>query len=477
MHPVIKGRENISSMNNERPIKITFLGAAGTVTGSKCLLETTDKKILIDCGLFQGLKELRLRNWEKLPFDVALLDCVLLTHGHLDHVGYLPLLVKQGFNKEIYATQPTIEIAKLILSDSAKIQEEDAERANLYKFSKHKPAKPLYTVKEAEAVFPLFHPKTNNEWVELFPDIAFRFRYNGHIIGAVFIELRIYGKLFVFSGDIGREEDPLMRKPEKPEQADFLFIESTYGNRLHADNAKKLLADAINKAAKNNGTIVIPSFAVERTQLLMYYLWKLRIEKSIPSIPIYMDSPMGANVLEVFQRNPVWHKLSGKDCIEMCRAIKLIKKEEETEQVAASKVSKIVIAGSGMASGGRVLTYFEHYLADPNSTILLVGFQGEGTRGRAMLDGAKEIKMRGKYWPIKANVTMVEGLSAHADQRELINWMSKLNKAPEKIFIVHGEKTGAEGLRNEIIGNYGYESKIPSLYQVYKFDLNSVTDH
>ncbi|MBA2614094.1 MAG: MBL fold metallo-hydrolase [Bacteroidetes bacterium] len=453
-------------MNEKEQVKIQFLGAAGTVTGSKYLIEISDKKILVDCGLFQGLKELRLRNWAPLPFEVSSLDCVLITHGHLDHVGYLPLLVKQGFTGNIYATQPTIEITKLILCDSARIHEEDAERANSFRYSKHKPAKPLYTVKDAEAVFPFLFPKTNNQWTELFPKISFRFRYNGHIIGSVFIELKINEKLFVFSGDIGRENDPLMRMPEKPEQADILFIDSTYGNRLHPNNTKELLADAVNKACLNNGTILIPSFAVERTQLLMYYLWQLKNEKLIPSIPIYMDSPMGTNVLDVFQRNPVWHKLSNDDCSKMCRDIKIIQKYEETEHVANIKTSKIIIAGSGMASGGRVLTYFEHYLNDLKATILLVGFQGEGTRGRELLQGAKEIKMRGKLWPVKANVLLVEGLSAHADQRELINWLSELKNRPSKIFITHGEKESSKALSEKIKTVYGWNSEIPELNQI-----------
>ncbi len=448
-------------------IKVKFLGAARSVSGSKHLIETADKKILIDCGLFQGLKELRLRNWEKLPVDASAIDCVILTHGHLDHVGYLPLLVKQGFKGAIYASQPTLEIAKLILLDSAKIQEEDAARANAYKYSKHAPAKPLYDTKDAEAVFPLFHPKAINQWIELFPEIFFRLRYNAHIIGSVFIELKIQNKLFVFSGDLGRE-DALMNKPEQPEAADILFIESTYGNRTHPTNAKQLLMEAVNKAAAKHGTIIVPSFAVERTQLLMYYLWQLRKANLIPPVPVYMDSPMGNHVLDVFQKNPIWHKLSDEECVEMCREIKILKKPEETEQLAASKSAKIIIAASGMATGGRVLTYFEHYLGDANATILLVGYQGEGTRGRALLDGATEIKLRGKLWPVKASVTLVEGLSAHADQGELINWMSKLKQAPEKIFIIHGETQSAKDFKAKIKEVYGWDAIVPELYQEFE---------
>jgi metallo-beta-lactamase family protein len=452
-------------MKKNNTINVQFLGAAGTVTGSKYLVETRQKKILIDCGLFQGLKELRLLNWQDLPVDASTIDCVILTHGHLDHVGYLPLLVKQGFKGTIFATEPTIEITKLILLDSAKIQEEDAERANRFQYSKHKQAKPLYDTEEAEAVFPLFRPGPLKKWINLGNQISFRFRFNGHILGACFIELQIEDQLFVFSGDIGRINDPLLRETDYPEHADVLFIESTYGKRLHPLNSKQLLANEINKAAERNGTIIIPSFAVERTQLLMYLLWQLRNEKKIPLIPIYMDSPMGSHVLDIFQRHLSWHKLSMEESIEICRFIKLVRNQEETDAIIRSEEPKIVIASSGMATGGRVLSYFEQYLGDKKATILLVGYQGEGTRGRALLDGAKEIKLRGKFWSVKAHVSMIEGLSAHADQSELIHWLSKLKTEPSRIFIVHGEKDGAHALSEKLKEAYDWNAGIPQLNQ------------
>lgn len=452
-------------MKQENNIKISFLGAAGTVTGSKYLVETAGKKILVDCGLFQGLKELRLLNWQNLPVDVSSIDVVLLTHGHLDHVGYLPLLVKQGFKGTIYATAPTIEVARLILLDSAKIQEEDAERANRYHYSKHKPAKPLYDTKEAEAVFPLLCPKPPSQWIAIDARTSFRFRYNGHILGACFIELKAAHKLFVFSGDIGRREDPLMREPERPEAADILFIESTYGNRLHPSNAKELLANEINKAASRNGTIIIPSFAVERSQLIMYLLWQLKLEKKIPAIPVYVDSPMGSHVLDIFRQYPAWHKLSPEDMISMSRDIEAVQNESETTRLIYKTSPKIVIASSGMATGGRVLSYFEHYLGDPDATILLVGYQGEGTRGRSLVDGAKELKMHGKLWPVKATVAMVEGLSAHADQSELISWLSKIKNEPSRIFITHGEQVSSHALSEKIKQVYDWNAGIPKLNQ------------
>lgn len=448
-------------------LKIQFLGAAGTVTGSKFLVELPGSKILVDCGLFQGLKELRLLNWQPLPFDVSSLDAVVLTHGHLDHVGYLPLLVKQGFRGKIHGTQPTVDIARLILLDSAKIQEEDAERANRYGYSKHHPAKPLYTTEEAEDVLPMFQVEALDQWITVAEDFACRFCYNGHILGATFIELKAAGKTIVFSGDIGRPEDPLLFPPQRPQHADILLIESTYGDRLHAESPKEQLAAAINRAASKNGTIIIPTFAVERTQLLMYYLWKLRTEDRIPDLPIYMDSPMATHVLEIFTKNTSWHKLSPAESKQMCQEIKLISNPRETGKLAESHFPKIILAASGMATGGRVLTYFEHYLGKPESTILLVGHQGEGTRGRALLDGAREIKMRGKYWRVEADIVLVEGLSAHADQKELIEWVSGLEAEPGKIFIVHGELESSKVLKQKLKETYGFGSTIPALNAAY----------
>ncbi len=447
-------------------IKIQFLGAAGTVTGSKYLIETANKKILVDCGLFQGLKELRQRNWDKLPLDVSDIDFVLLTHGHLDHVGYLPLLVKQGFNNNIYATSPTIEVTKLILLDSAKIQEEDAERANRFKYSKHKPAKPLYNTTEAEAVFPLLNSLPIDKWIDIDPSISFRFKYNGHIIGACFIEIRLNGKTIVFSGDIGRLQDPLLRDPNKPEVADVIIIESTYGNRIHPENSKQLLANEINKAIERSGTIIIPSFAVERTQLLMLLLWQLKSEKKIPLIPVYMDSPMGTHVLEIFHHNMQWHKLTLDQSIQMCSEIKIVRDESETDNLIKNKIPKIIIASSGMATGGRVLSYFEKYLGDKTATILLAGYQGEGTRGRALLDGAKEIKLRGKFWPVKANISLIGGLSAHADQKELLGWLNKIINEPTQIFVTHGEKESSKEFAEKIKEKYNWNVDIPQLNQI-----------
>lgn len=451
-------------------MKIHFLGAAGTVTGSKYLIETQDKNILVDCGLFQGLKELRLLNWERISFDESKIDLVLVTHGHLDHVGYLPRLVSAGFSGEIWGTEPTLEIAKVILEDSARIQEEDAERANEEGFSKHSPAKPLYDTKDVEKTLPLFRPQPLDKWIKIDKEIFCRFKYNSHIIGATFIELKINNKILVFSGDIGRSNDLLMHPPQKPEVADILFIESTYGDRLHPDDAEEKLVELINVADKKQGTIIIPGFAVERIQMLMYQLWKLRKKGAIPNLPIYMDSPMGTSVLDIFKRFPSWHKLPLEECDEMLKDIKQIRNIQETYKLAASGIPKIIIAASGMASGGRVLTYFVQYLGNPSATILVVGYQAEGTRGRALLDGAKEVKIFGKYFPVKAEIKNLEGLSAHADQKGLIDWLSKLNSTPSEIFIVHGEHNASVGLKNKIQEVYGWNAAIPKLNQISQIE-------
>lgn len=451
---------------------IHFLGAAGTVTGSKYLIEALGKKILVDCGMFQGLKQLRLLNWEFPPVDITTIDAVLLTHGHLDHTGYLPKLVKSGFKGRIYGTLPTLEITEIILRDSGKLQEEDAERANRHGYTKHKPAKPFYDLKDVAETIPHFKAEPLDEWITLFDNWKFRYRYNGHIIGATFIEMDIAGKRFVFSGDIGREHDVLMRPPLKPDAADVLFIESTYGDRAHPqNNTENRLAEIINATVAKTGSIIIPSFAVERTQSLMYILWQMRLKNSIPDIPIYMDSPMGTSVLNVFHKYHEWHQLKPEDCDKMCALIHAVKTPKETKTIVDDYHPKIVIAGSGMATGGRVLAYLDKYLEDESSTVLLVGYQAAGTRGRDMQDGKPEIVIHGVPHKVKANIAMLEGLSAHADQAELIAWMSKLNKSPEKIFIVHGEAKGAQGLQNKIKETYNWESIIPELYSIHEVDL------
>lgn len=444
--------------------KVHFLGGAGTVTGSKFLVEALGQNILIDCGMFQGLKELRELNWNDLPVNVPAIDLVLLTHGHLDHVGYLPRLVKQGFKGKIIGTAPTLAIAEIILKDSAKIHEEETKKANKEKYTKHNPALPFYTLRDAEKTIRLFEAERENNWKVLSGGISYRFKQNGHIIGATFIELDINNKQFVFSGDIGRNNDYLLENPERPEWADYLFIESTYGNKLHPEeDVETMLAALIKEVINNHGNLIIPSFAVERLQTLMYILWKLYKKNKIPNIPIFVDSPMGNNVLEVFKRFPKWHKLSDLEYNAMCNHINIIQSYKETWETIDDTRSKIVIAGSGMVTGGRVLTYLQQLIDKSSTTVLLVGYQAEGTRGRQLLDGAHEIKFFGKYYPVKARIKSIESLSAHADQNGLLNWLSAIKNRPEKTFLIHGEPSATSAFRIKIKDTFGWQVCCPKL--------------
>ncbi|WP_289021572.1 MBL fold metallo-hydrolase [uncultured Salegentibacter sp.] len=453
-------------------IKIHFLGAAGTVTGSKFLLETSELNILIDCGLFQGIKSLRELNWKDFPFNPTSIDIILLTHGHLDHTGYLPRLVKQGYRNPILGTPPTLGITEIILKDSAKIQEEDAERANNETYSKHQPALPLYTTPDAEKTINLFESINLNEWYQLSKNIKYRYQPNGHILGSSFIELDIFNKRFVFSGDIGRKKDLLLDPPNKPEKADYLFLESTYGDRLHPkDKSDEILTKAIKETLSNKGSLIIPSFAVERLQGIMYKIYLLAREKKIPKIAIYIDSPMGNKILGLFYSFAEWHKLSTNKMKDMLSYFNIITSYRDTWKTIDEKHPKIVIAGSGMVTGGRVLTYLRYLIDKPQTTVLLVGYQAEGTRGRQLENGAAEVKIFGKYCPVKAKILKVESLSAHADQEELLDWLSSIKNNPRKIFLTHGEPTALDSLRVKIKDLYNSELVIPNLYDITSLKL------
>ena len=457
-----------------KTFKIHFLGASGTVTGSKFHLETPELNIMVDCGMFQGLKELRQLNWTPLPVAVSKIDVVLLTHGHLDHTGYLPRLVKEGFNGKILGTSPTLAITRIILLDSAKIHEEEAEQANLEGYSRHHPALPFYTVEEARRAIALFRPLERDVWVSLSDHIRIKFRYNGHIIGATFIELELFGKILVFSGDIGRINDPLLEDPERPQWADYLFAESTYGNKLHPrEDVASLVRELVHNTINQKGNLVIPSFAVERLQSLMYLLWQLYKKNRIPNIPVFIDSPMGNNVLSVFEEFPDWHKLPPDEYRAMCDHFNIISSYADTWKTIDDPRPKIVIAGSGMVTGGRVLTYLEQWIDKPSTTVLLVGYQAEGTRGRQLLDGAHEIRFFGKYHPVKAKIHHLESLSAHADQSGLIHWMGQIKNIPETVFLIHGEPAALDAFRIKIRDVYGWKVHIPNLNESQEFVLAS----
>lgn len=445
-------------------IRVQFFGAAGTVTGSKTLVSSAKTNFLIDAGLFQGNKELRLLNWEDPNFEADNIDFVLLTHGHLDHCGWLPLLVKNGFSGNIYCTEPTKKIVQLILLDSAKIHEEEAAKANKEHYSKHHPALPLYTVDEAKKVFPLLKVVVPNEYLTI-QNIKAKWWLSGHILGAASIQVLIEDKVLVFSGDIGQMEDALLFPPQIPDQATHVFLESTYGNRLHpTTNPMIYLERYILETFEKGGTVIIPSFAVERAQLMMYYLWQLKKENRIPNIPMLLDTPMGISVLDLFAEFHHWHRLELHQYEEMCRSFHIISDYQDTMAVIENPNPKIVIAASGMATGGRILSYFEKYLSDEQSCILLVGYQAEGTRGRRLLNGEKSIKMYGNWYQVKAKIQQIDGLSAHADQQELIDWVSQIPTPPKQIFLVHGEEDALQTLKEKLEEVYQGEITIPNLH-------------
>ncbi len=451
----------------ENQVKIHFLGASGQVTGSKFLIETSEKKILIDCGMFQGVKKLRELNWKDLPYNASQIDEVLLTHGHLDHVGYLPRLLKQGFNGKISASYPTLAITTIILKDSAKIHTEAADKANKEGYTKHHPALPFYDEDDVEETIKHFQGIEIDIWKYLSENIMYKFKYNGHIIGATYIEIDIFGKRFVFSGDIGREKDSLLFPPIKPQKADYLFLESTYGDRNHpTENVEEILIDLITNTIHKRGNLIIPSFAVERTQTLVYLLWKMYKKNTIPNIPIIIDSPMGTNVLSVFRNFMDWHTLSNSDYNAMMNHIRMVQSYKETWEVIDDTRPKIVIAGSGMVTGGRVLTYLDQYIDRSETTVLLVGYQAEGTRGRYLLEGVTEIKFFGKYRQVKAQIKHLQTLSAHADQSGILNWLSEIKQTPKKTYLIHGEQGSADALRLKIKDTLGWDVKIPELYNI-----------
>jgi metallo-beta-lactamase family protein len=448
---------------DQNNISIKFLGAAQTVTGSKHLLQTPEMKILIDCGLFQGLKELRLKNWEALPTDISAISYIILTHAHLDHVGYLPVIIKNGFRGRILMTAPTRDLAELILRDSAKIQEEDAEHANEHGYSKHKPALPLYTIEDVEKTIHFFEAKPDNEWLDLSTNIRFRFQKNSHILGSTFLEFDCYGERIVFSGDLGNNHSILLNPPLVPERADYVVMESTYGDRLHDhESAATELAQIINETLLNDGRILIPAFAVGRAQEITLIINELKESGAIPkNLPVIFDSPMGTDATSILLHYPEWHKLNDEQCNDINKDIHYVRNFRETTQLAKDKNPKVVIAASGMMTGGRVLHYLEHYLGRRDDVIILAGYQAEGTRGRALHDGAHELKLHGTYYPVKCKVAELTSLSAHADQRELLDWVKAMKQKPSKIFLVHGESSAQNALRVKIKDELGIDVIIP----------------
>lgn len=451
-------------------LNLTSLGGAGTVTGSKHLLAHDGKRILIDCGLFQGLKNLRELNWAPLPIKPSSIDAVVLTHAHLDHSGYLPKLVKDGFRGSIFATDATRDVAELILKDSGHLQEKDAEYANRKGFSKHKPAMPLYGLRDAERALERFSSVPFGKPVQLPGGATLMFRHAGHILGAATADIDWGGKRIVFSGDLGRYGDPMMHDPEPVSEADYIVIESTYGDRIHEQSdPTEMLGSVIERTTQRGGTVVIPAFAVGRAQSLLYHLWKLRSSGRLSTIPIYLDSPMAISATDLLHAHRDDHRLSPEDCNAVCGIATYTRDVEASKEITVSSYPKVVISASGMATGGRVLHHLKAFAPDRKNTILFSGFQAAGTRGRAMLQGAREIKIHGMWIPVAAEVTDLPALSAHADSDELMRWLSGFRHAPARIFIVHGEAEAAEALRVRIRKDLEWDAAVPRQDQV--FDL------
>ncbi len=449
-------------------LTLTSLGGAGTVTGSKHLLQSDGQSLLVDCGLFQGIKNLREANWRPLPVNAHSIDAVVLTHAHLDHTGYLPRLVRDGFAGRIHCTPATRDVAEIILRDSAHLQERDADYANQKQTTKHRPALPLYDTDDVEATLPRFVTHPPHEPFSPLPGVEVVFRGAGHILGAATATVDWAGRTVAFSGDLGRYDDPLMFDPEPIPRADVLVCESTYGDRLR-DPAPPLeaLTRIVTDTVGRGGTVLIPAFAVGRTQMLLYYLWQLRRAGAIPAVPVYVDSPMAINAGELLRRYPAEHKLDPGLTDEMFGIATYTRDAESSKALSADTSPKVILSASGMATGGRILHHLAAFAADPRTTIVLAGYQSVGTRGRSLAEGARFLKLYGEWVPINATVEDLHMFSAHADGDELIRWMSGFEEPPGKAFLVHGEPQAAESLRQRMDRELGWAARVSVANQVY----------
>ncbi len=460
--------------------RITFLGAAGTVTGSKYLIEAGGKRLLVDCGLFEGSKELKQRNWESLPIDPASIDWVLLTHAHIDHTGYLPRLVSNGFRGPIYSNQATHQLCDLLLPDSAHIQEEDAEYAAKKGYSAHKPPLPLYTVEESQTALQQFREIPRADVFTISPQFSVRPHDAGHILGSSWLELTITenGKntLVVFSGDVGRYDQPILKDPESPTRADYLLCESTYGDRDHpAGNVEDELANVVNNTAKRGGAVVIPAFAVGRTQMLMYYLRELEEQQRIPRLPVFVDSPMAISVTDLYMSHEEDHDeefekeehTANHDPLN-CHEVHMTRTVEESKEINDVVSPCIIISASGMITGGRIKHHLARRLPDSRSTVLLVGYQAEGSGGRALLDGAKFLRIHNEQIPVRAQIIEIGQLSAHAGKSELLRWLSGIQAPPRQTFLVHGEPPALNALRDAVVSKFHWPVIIPEYHQTFE---------
>lgn len=455
------------------PFSLTSLGGAGTVTGSKHLLEKDGRRLLVDCGMFQGPRDLRELNWKPLPIPAISIEAVVLTHAHLDHSGYLPRLVRDGFRGPIYASPATRDLARLILLDSAFLQEKDAEFANRNGFSRHVPALPLYTKGDAEAALSLFQSIPFYRKHDLGNGAQFLLRRAGHILGASTVEMRFGSRSIVFSGDLGRYGDAMMPDPDAIRSADYVVVESTYGNRTHphADPVAEL-GSVIERTARRGGTVVIPAFAVGRTQSLLYHLWTLKQRGKLGLVPIYVDSPMATNATNLLCAHMDDHRLPPQVCKDSCDIATYVRDSNGSKALSTNRMPKVIISASGMATGGRVLHHIKAFGGESRNTILFSGFQATGTRGRALVDGAKQVKIHGAWIDIKAEVADLSMLSAHADANEILRWLGNLEKPPARTFVVHGEPDASATLKQRIEKELGWACHLPTLGENMTLDLD-----
>jgi metallo-beta-lactamase family protein len=441
---------------------LRFLGAAGTVTGSRYLLQGEGTRILVDCGLFQGYKALRLRNWDTFPIQPRDLAAVVLTHAHLDHSGYLPRLVKLGFRGRVHCTEATAELCRILWPDAGRLQEEEAGYATRKRFSKHHPALPLYTEEEAIAALVMLEPQPFRQSFSPARGLQVSVTPSGHILGAASVHVAWKESSVLFSGDLGRNDDLVMAPPSPPPASRHVVVESTYGNRLH-DRANPLqeIASAINRAAARGGVVVVPAFAVGRAQTVLYAIQRLKAERRIPDLPVFLNSPMAANVSDVFRRHRSEHRLSLPECEATCAVAHVVNTIEESNALNERNGPMVIVSASGMATGGRVLHHLKAFAPDERNLIMLTGFQAAGTRGAALEQGASEIKIHGEYVPVRAEVVSLDTLSAHGDYTEILGWLAQMPSQPSRTFITHGEPAAADALRVRIQDKLGWDCHIP----------------
>lgn len=462
--------------------RLSFYGATQTVTGSRFFLEIENENLLIDCGLFQGRKENRLKNWDPFPVPAAEIDRVLLTHAHIDHTGYLPRLYRTGFKGRVHCTMSTEALSQIMLLDSAHIQMEDAHYANKRGFTKHAPALPLYRPKDAERVMKQFEPLNYGEDYYINDNLRLKFKDAGHILGSAFVELKTNhgdrSRKILFGGDLGRPAQPILRDPVQVFNVDYLVLESTYGNRLHQEDENPLerLAQIINDSIKRGGVLIIPAFAVGRTQTILFAIRELEAQGKIPVLPVFVDSPMAVDATEVFENRKGDYDLESKilelEGKQILRPAKLQFTKTRRQSKATSEFQReaIIISASGMVTAGRILHHLAERLPNPRNTVLFIGYQAEGTRGRSIQEGEPEVKIHGQMVPVKAHVEVISGYSGHADYNEILAWLLGFNKPPENTFLVHGEAEASESLAQKIRERLGWQVTVPTFGE--RFDLN-----